>query len=1052
MNVNQGKMAVLLISETSIMHNYRILYLGTLLFFFIGLHGSIAQESAFAADHLRSFKDGKTLYAIGTYAAAQEQLYVFLNSTENFSTPEYDRLHMEAEFLIAESALRLNQSNAERLLLSFIRKYKPDPYAIKAISKIADYYYNARDYEKAVKYYREIDLYALPEEKRTEIHFKIGYCELVQKDFAQARSQFQLIKDIKGPYYYPANYYLAMSQYFTDNYDKALHGFYLVQQSRKYRDVTPYYITHIYFLQGKYKELIPFAEAAIQKSGTRYRTEIKYLLGQAYFKQGDYKKALPLLKEQASRSTRPEDIYQLAFSYYKNGKYKEAARYFKKVSAQEGKMGQNANFYLADTYIELGNKADARVAFANASRKNYDEKIAEEALFNYGKISAELQYDREAVNALKDIPPSSSFYRSSQKVLSDVFYDTRDYAHSIEIMEDMGSLSPDLKKAYQRITLNYGLQKLNDGDEKAALKYFDKSLKYPINTSEKLQVHYWKAYIFNTQAQYDKSIGELNTYFTLLRSGENNLPHQSSEALARYLQGYNYFKQKKYRMASGQFGRTISLIRLENPGSAEYLQKKIEPDALVRQGDCFFKANDYDQAIERYNQALNIGYKSPGYALYQKAIILGLQEKVAKKILYLNKIADDYPSSAFADDALLEIGRTFQVIQKYDQAIPPLRKLVSKYKGKSNLVNTALLSLGLIAYNQGDVKAALRYYKEVIDNNPDKQTTDEALYAIREIYVQDLGEPGEYVTYLEDVRGTELKATTRDSLTFRSANLAFESGNYDKAISNLTEYIQEFPKGLYKTKAHYFRAESFAVQQKYKKALSDYEFVAAQGPGNYYFSALEKAAKIAYNSTHEFKKAVRYYNILSENARTEDKRFEAMIGSMEAAYRGENNNVVKQKALQVSSSPLATESDIAKAQFYLAKVAMKESKYDDALNAFNQVMQYTDDEKAAEARYSIARIYYLRQEYDLARDLAEKAYKESTAYPYWIAKSLLLLSDVLVIQDDLFNARAAVEAIIENFKADKEILKEAKTKLAHIKDLQKKEQESSDGLLQMEEN
>lgn len=1012
-----------------------------------------AQETAYVADHLRSFKEGKTLFNLGTYAAAQDQFYNFLHATENFSTPEYERLRMEARFLIAQSALRVGQSNAEMLLLTFIRNYKPDPYVYNAIEEIASYYYNQREYKQAIAYYNKIDLYVLPRDKQVEIRFKIGYCNFVLKNFQQARSQFLLLKDIKGPYYYPANYYLAMTFYFTEDYEKALRSFHIAENSRRYRDVIPYYISMIYYKQERYKDLIPYAEQKLEDNSIRYRNEIELLLGQAYFKQENYKKALPLIKEHAQYSTRPDDIYQLAYSYYKNGKYKQAAKHFRQIAAQEGKKGQNANFYLADSYIKLENKADARVAFANAYRKDFDKDITEEARFNYGKISAELHYDREAVNALQGIKPSSSFYTESQKILADVFYNTRDYGHSIEIMEEMGTLSPDLKRAYQRITLYYGIQKLNNKKEENALVYFNKSLQYPLNISDKMQAIYWKAYINHADKNYSKSIDLLNTYFILSRSNNYRLPVQSSEIMARYLQGYNYFEKQNYAMATGQFEKVASLIQSDNYATTEYIETSILADALVRQGDGQFKANNYASAISRYNQALDIGDISKGYALYQKALILGLQGNVAQKILNLNRIAQNYPQSPYADDALLELGRTFQTLKKYDNAIPPLEKLVNNYKGRSNLINQALLSLGLIAYNQGDIKAALNYYKEIYKNNPDKQTAMEATAAIEEIYVQDLGNPDAYVQFMENIRGTELTSSARDSITFRAANIAFESGHYDKAISNFTNYISDFPHGIYEARAHYYRAESFAVREEYRNALSDYEYVVSLGPGTYYVDALEKAAKIAYNSTEEFVKAARYYGMLEVNAQTAEQRFNAQIGGLRAAYRSGNASKVKAMAQKVSSNPIATKNDIAIAQFYLGKIALEQKNYDQALNAFNQVTLHSNDEKAAEARYNIARIYYLRHEYDLAQNLAQKAYKNSSSYPYWIAKSLILLSDILVEQGDLFNARAALEAIIENYKESGEIQKIAQKKLKHVKDLQNiKKNQPSDDLLEMEEN
>lgn len=84
-------------------------------------------------------------------------------------------------------------------------------------------------------------------------------------------------------------------------------------------------------------------------------------------------------------------------------------------------MGQNAMFLLGDCYIKTNNKMQARTAFGTASRMTFDKDIQEDALFNYGKLSAELDYDREAANALAKIPAKSKNYNEAQNILSQVF-------------------------------------------------------------------------------------------------------------------------------------------------------------------------------------------------------------------------------------------------------------------------------------------------------------------------------------------------------------------------------------------------------------------------------------------------------------------------------------------------------------------------------------------------------------------------------------------------------------------------------------------------------
>ena len=111
------------------------------------------------------------------------------------------------------------------------------------------------------------------------------------------------------------------------------------------------------------------------------------------------------------------------------------------------------------------------------------------------------------------------------------------------------------------------------------------------------------------------------------------------------------------------------------------------------------------------------------------------------------------------------------------------------------------------------------------------------------------------------------------------------------------------------------------------------------------------------------------------------------------------------------------------------KIYLSQKDYDKALNAFNKVVRNSDNEQTAEARYLIAYIYYQKRDLEIANNLCDQAAKESAQYEYWVAKSILLQSDIAAEQGDLVSAKAALEAVIENFNKDPELVKIAQDKL-----------------------
>ncbi|MEL6863391.1 MAG: hypothetical protein AAFP19_03185, partial [Bacteroidota bacterium] len=196
-----------------------------------------------------------------------------------------------------------------------------------------------------------------------------------------------------------------------------------------------------------------------------------------------------------------------------------------------------------------------------------------------------------------------------------------------------------------------------------------------------------------------------------------------------------------------------------------------------------------------------------------------------------------------------------------------------------------------------------------------------------------------------------------------------------------------------------------------------------------------------------FFKVFDLYRQLDESASDEDMRFEAQLGAMRSAYRVNNSQALLTMANKVKDNPRATDLQKATAHFYIGKLAFDSKNYDSARASFNEVTRLSDNEQTAEARYLIAYIYYVQRDLDLAQQLCLNANKESSEYPYWIAKSVILLSDILAEKGDLFNAQAALEGLIEHYDEDEELVRIAKEKLERLKS-----QESANSRLRDETN
>ena len=381
---------------------------------------------------------------------------------------------------------------------------------------------------------------------------------------------------------------------------------------------------------------------------------------------------------------------------------------------------------------------------------------------------------------------------------------------------------------------------------------------------------------------------------------------------------------------------------------------------------------------------------------------------------------------------MYELALTYTDQDQPTEAAASLKRIIKDYP-QSNIYNRTLIQLGLSSYNQGNKSEALGYYKEIFRHNPTREESQDALTAIQEIYVDDLGQPDEYVRFVESIPGYNLSTYSKDSLNYSVALRYFEDGQYERAISSFTDYLQKFPRGVNSIPATFKRGESNVLLKKYNEAMVDYESVISKGRNEFYEKSLFKAASIAYNSQQNFDKAFKYYSELANANVDENTLFEAQLGAMRSAYRKGLTTEVVTYGEKVAKSPQATNEQKATASFYLGKIYYDQKNFTRSKDYLQSVVTLSNNEQTAESRYLLAHMLYLNRALADAEKATRDAIHQNSDYPFWVAKSMILLSDIFVDKNDLFNAQAVLEAVIDNYKDNVELTKSAQEKLDIVK-------------------
>jgi len=1023
-------------------------------FIFISITVLTSQRGEVLVDPEIMYNEAIRSFETGNFHNAE----LLFTKYQKISVAEKGRLDLfpvEAMLYQVRIAYDNDLTNADELLKELEQKVPDHIMLHEAYLAQGNYYFRQNNYTEAIKTFTKIRQNLLNREATHNVKFKLAYSYFVKKRFNEAATLFEELSFVKNEYYFTSNYYLGICQFLRSDFSDAINSFKIVENTKEYKPHIPYYLVQLYFTQDNLETTIEYGEEQLKLPGLKNKTKIHHVVGASYFIKGEYALALPHFKEyeQNTEKLNESDFYQLGYINYQLGKWNEAIPHFLEISDVDGAFGQNANYYLADCYLRTGEKLSARTALKKVSDFKIENNMTEESMLNFGKLSAEMGYDKEAIDALFNISSNSLYFNEAQDILGELFVQTNDYATAQSILESRDEVSHQLFEAYQKVCYFKGIQSLQNDDEYTAIEDFTKAIKTDRDLAITAQSYYWLAEIAQRQEKYLESSHRLIKYFLLIK-GVEEIAGQAAPSFAHYVQGYNYIKLDQYQAALDEFKACLNILPATTSVNQEQ-KNKVLINSKLRAGDCALKTRKYDEALEHYQFIIDRKSRFSPYALFQKAIIQHLTKNVYGAISILQSIIQNYPKSDMVGISLMHLGDMYTELNEPTKAYDAYLGLVNSELNGISVQNKAYLKLGLLAYNMGDIEKSSGFYKDVLQNNPSGNERKEALDALEEIYINDLNRAGEYLTLAKEMGGVTLANLYQDSITYVAAKRTYDKDSLKLAVIGFDTYLENYPRGYFAVEAHFFRGKSLVFTKSYKEAYSDFQYIIQLGEGEYYGESCNDAAILAFNYLNDFNKSYEYYQILEGLPLDENKEYEAQLGALRSAFRVNSLNGVQKFADKILNSKLATDKEKSSAQYYIGKVAYSHEKYDLAIRAFNRVISsFKNSNLAAEARFLIANIYFQRGEFGLAEDLCKNANTFNSAYPYWIAKSLILLSDILVKKDDLFNARAALEATIENYKEDSSIFNEANSKLQRVIELQNEqsrlEKDNKDGTIKMD--
>lgn len=989
--------------------------------FFVAAAQAFPQAAFSGEDHRSDFVRAMDLFNKEKYAPAIRLFDSYIRDNTDNNSTRAD----EAEYYAALSALRLYNPDAEYRMLVYMARHPGSPRLNEGRISLADYFYQNKNYRKASTYYETVNRYELSEEKQAEYYFRYGYSLYVRGDKAKALTMFSEIKDKDTEYTAPAIYYFSHIAYEQEMYETAYEGFNKLRGDETFGSIVPFYITQILYLKKDYDGILEISPELLGSAPKERAIEMYRFIGDAYYNKGNYTEALTYLEQYnaGAKTSEREDKYQLGFCYYKTGNYDQAIKTLLSAGARNDILSQNIWFVLGDSYLKTGDKKKAQFAFGQASRMSFDDKLKEESLLAFGKLTYETSTSPfgEAIAAFQEyieLYPNSPRIEEAYNYLVSAFTELRNYQAALSALDRIKNRDPRLEAAFQRVAFYRGLELFNNMQIEQSIDMFDKSLLYERHNRElRARAVYWRA-----EAEYRTGMYEAarNDYITFMGiPGAMKLPEAS---LLRYNLGYVYYNLKDYNKALTEFRTFESAFAGVKP--------ELQYDTRLRIADCYYINTNYNQAISYYDMVISYGKENADYALYQKGFCLGLTNNNKGKTEILTLLTTRYPSSPYVPSAIYERGRAYLVLEDYRRGEADFVNIIANYQS-SSFVPQAIVQLGLLYYNQGQNEKSVAQFKKVIENYPSTPEARYAMTGLKNAYVE-MNDVESYFAYVRNLGYGDVSATERDSLLYVSGENLYIAGNCTRASEVFRNYLKEFRNGSFRLNAQFYLAECLNSSGKKDEALNYYREVIETPNNQFMEQALISASAILY-AEEEYTDAFAYYEMLEKITAIPEFRLTAIRGQLRSAYQdgdAQKSILVSDRIRKAANIP---EELMREAVFISAKAHYSLNEFDTALRDFRITSGEVVSAEGAESKYRVAEIMFRNGNVDESENIVNQFIAQNSPHPYWTARMFLLLADISIRKGDTLQARATLQSLQEYYTVrDDGILDEVKAKLASL--------------------
>lgn len=917
----------------------------------------------------------------------------------------------EAMYYLGLATQGLGDDEALIIFKKFLVDYPVSPRRADVMMSIGDYYFNHGNYAEALAEYNKVEPVALTDTRVEELSYRCGYSYMLLGEYDTAASYFRSLNS-SDEYGNAGRFYLGYIAYVKKDYPLALSYFKNVDENREPGEATPYYEAQIAFTQGNYSRSLELATRMLRENKVpQFDAECKRLAGESLYNLGDEDAALPYLWKYCAeaKDPQPSAFYILGVSEYRQGNYDAAIKLLQQAIGTHSAMEQSAYLFLGQAYLKRGDNNSALMAFENAYKVDYDRDVRETAFYNYAVARMDggrVPFGNSVAlleNFLKEYP-NSAYSADVEKYIVTGYMTDNNYESALAAISKISNPSQELLQAKQRILFVLGTREYSAGKVAAAIDHLQQAKRLSgKDNSINRQCDLWLGDCHYTRGNFESAA---SSYLAFL--GATPKSDADNRALAYYDLGYTRFSQELYADALTDFNNAAGLLA----SGKTTLPASLLSDSYNRMGDCRYYRSDFQGAAADYNKAYDLNPSAGDYALYQLAIMKGLQKDHNGKIATINDLLNRFPSSGLLPSALLEKAESQSATGKSDEAIRTYQQLVQKYPNTAPGRN-GYLQLAITYINNGQRQKGIDTYKKVIYTFPTSEEARVAADDLKQLYAAD-GKLQEFVSFINSVpNAPRFEASELEQLAFQAAENDYVNSG---ATAKLSSYIREYPDGAGQAQALYYLADAAWNSGKAEEAQGYAVQLLLKHPDAEVAEDAMLIKGAAENALGKTEIAFDTYRELEGRASGSNMLREARLGLMRTANDlGKYAEVVNTADKLLASTAANSSTDAAEIKFMRGMANDRLGNHDKAADDWEELAKNTTDIFGAKSAYYLGQSQLDRGQLKKAKVTADKLISSDTPHQYWLARGFILYSDILRKEGNTFEANEYLKSLKSNY-------------------------------------